>query len=133
MEKRGIVFDEKGNAKIEVFMPQDIGAQWEHVSLDGILGEKLGLFVLNAGELNPRATRLVRLLRFEFGYSTAGDGARGKCILYNDARDVTPQDWDFIKTWMKIKELRGERANAMHKKVQETLWSERFAELTKKV
>lgn len=83
-----------------------------HVSLDGLVGRRLAM-VLESGntEPNPFAARLVKMLRFEFGLSQAGENARGRAILYDDRGDITALDFDFIMKWMVIKNLRGDVLN----------------------
>lgn len=94
----------------------DLTDGWtKHVSLEAITGRKLGIVVEGKGAANSKTTELVRLLRFEFGLSKAGEGAMGRVILYDDTGDITPGDWKFLRRWMVLKQLRGDDENtALH-------------------
>lgn len=111
--KRVVIMHPGGKFELVEVKLSELTKGWrEHAALDGIPGRKLGVIVEDRGELNTEVTRMVHFLRFEFGLSGAGEGARGRGVLYDDDGDITREDWNFLHRWMAIKRRRGDRENA---------------------
>jgi len=91
----------------------------EHICLQAIAGRKFGIFVSMEGEdENYEACRYIEMLKEEFLYSCAGQGAKGSAYIYLDNDDMNEDLILNIENFIEAKEKRGEQENARLHKIQ---------------